>query len=261
MIPLKELTEFERHLQKDELSANSIENYLRSVEMFFEFADKLTTANVIEWKASLAKSFKPRTVNLRLNGIRRYIEWKELPIKIKSIKEQKVTSIENVISVDQFNQFVQALRDDGKEKYAIFLLILGKTGARISEFLAMKKSDLDRGYAEMHTKGKIRRIYFPEKLIVEIKDFYADYSPDDPLAVNRYGKIMTSRGVAELLKHYGERYGLPKEILHPHSFRHMFAIEFLKRNNNISLLADLMGHSNIGTTMIYLRMNQHRFFR
>ena len=87
MIPLKELTEFERHLQKDELSANTIENYLRSVEMFFEFADKLTTANVIEWKASLMKNFKPRTVNLRLNGIRRYIEWKELAVFIVSATE------------------------------------------------------------------------------------------------------------------------------------------------------------------------------
>ena len=66
---------------------------------------------------------------------------------------------------------------------------------------------------------------------------------------------MTSRGVAENINRWAKKYGIPLEVAHPHSFRHLFAIEFLKRNNNIALLSDLLGHESIDTTAIYLRLS------
>lgn len=68
---------------------------------------------------------------------------------------------------------------------------------------------------------------------------------------------MDRKSYANVLKSFS-RYGIPKEVLHPHSFRHFFAIEFLRRNQNVSLLADLLGHSTVNTTMIYLRMSQEQ---
>lgn len=65
---------------------------------------------------------------------------------------------------------------------------------------------------------------------------------------------MTTRGVASAIKRC-VKYGIREEVLHPHSFRHLYAIQFLKNNNNIALLADLMGHENISTTSIYLRLS------
>ena len=56
-----------------------------------------------------------------------------------------------------------------------------------------------------------------------------------------------------MMQKHALKYGIPKEKMHPHAFRHMFAVEFLKRNNDISLLADIMGHSGVNTTMIYTR--------
>ena len=66
---------------------------------------------------------------------------------------------------------------------------------------------------------------------------------------------MTPRGVYQQTKKYGRRYGIREEVLHPHSFRHMFAVQFLEKNKNLALLADLMGHENINTTAIYLRLS------
>ena len=70
---------------------------------------------------------------------------------------------------------------------------------------------------------------------------------------NRYGERITSRGVSQQLKKYAMKYGIDTNVVYPHSFRHRFAKNFLEKYNDISLLADLMGHESIETTRIYLR--------
>ena len=71
--------------------------------------------------------------------------------------------------------------------------------------------------------------------------------------LNRFGQRITTRGIASQLKHFAEKYGMNKEVVYPHSFRHRFAKSFLERCNDIAFLADLMGHESIETTRIYLR--------
>ena len=71
--------------------------------------------------------------------------------------------------------------------------------------------------------------------------------------LNRFGERITSRGIAMQLKHFADKYGLKREVVYPHSFRHRYAKNFLDRFNDLALLADLMGHESIETTRIYLR--------
>ena len=73
------------------------------------------------------------------------------------------------------------------------------------------------------------------------------------LFLNKYGELITARGIAVQLKHFGSKYGLDPSVVYPHSFRHRFAKSFLERYNDIAMLADLMGHASIETTRIYLR--------
>ena len=72
------------------------------------------------------------------------------------------------------------------------------------------------------------------------------------LFLNHRGQVITSRGVAIQLKHLAVRYHIDPDTVYPHSFRHRFAKNFLKKYNDIALLADLMGHDSIETTRIYL---------
>ena len=83
-----------------------------------------------------------------------------------------------------------------------------------------------------------------------------DYGDDELLFKNKWNARITSGGVSEMCRRYAKKYNLPREHMHPHAFRHFFAIQFLKNNNNISLLADMLGHSGINTTMIYLRQSK-----
>ena len=108
----------------------------------------------------------------------------------------------------------------------------------------------------MPTKGKVRRIYIPERMKEECANVWGELEDGDFLISNKQGNKMTSRGFASMMKKHASMYGLPLEKMHPHAFRHMFAVEFLKRNSNISLLADIMGHSGVNTTMIYTRRSE-----
>ena len=109
----------------------------------------------------------------------------------------------------------------------------------------------------MPSKGKIRRIYFCDSLRNdEVYAFFADFKDDDFLFQNRWGEQITARGISQQLINYAHKYSINEKVMHPHSFRHFFAIEFLKHDNDISLLADLMGHSSINTTAIYLTLSK-----
>ena len=100
----------------------------------------------------------------------------------------------------------------------------------------------------------MRRQYIPKNLQQEALEWLdLDGISSGYTFLNRVGKRITTRGIATYLKQYGVKYGLPKEVVYPHSFRHRFAKNFLERFNDIALLADLMGHKSIETTRIYLR--------
>ena len=133
---------------------------------------------------------------------------------------------------------------------------MGATGARIGELLQIKVEHVRAGYLDLYAKGgKIRRIYIPEKLRKEAGIWLESQNQTSGfIFLNRYGKQITGEGIAKRLKSYAEIYGIPLAVVHPHSFRHRFAKNFIEKYNDISLLADLMGHESIETTRIYLRM-------
>ena len=134
---------------------------------------------------------------------------------------------------------------------------LGATGARISEFLEFKIEDVKMGYMDIYGKGnKLRRVYIPRALQKEALDYFVKEKGVESgfLWINRFGERITARGVAGQLKAFAQKYGIRKEVVYPHSFRHRFAKNFLEKRRDIALLADLMGHENIETTRIYLKM-------
>lgn len=132
---------------------------------------------------------------------------------------------------------------------------LAATGARVSELVQLKAEHVALGYYDIYTKGgKIRRLFIPKKLRLEAMDWLnSENRATGYLFLNRFGERITPRGISQQLKHYAKKYGLNEKVIYPHSFRHRFAKNFLEKFNDLSLLADLMGHESIETTRIYLR--------
>lgn len=148
---------------------------------------------------------------------------------------------------------LKCLKQDGNERTYWLIQYLAKTGARVSEIIRFTKTNLDDGKCTLWTKGKIREILIPRGLIEESRPYF-EKQDGEFLFLSRYGKQMSKEAIRLSLWKL-QKYGVPKEVLHPHSFRHLFAIEFLKSNSNIALLADLMGHESVNTTAIYLRLS------
>lgn len=247
---------FEAYLIEDELSENTRSSYLDTMKKFAERYDDFTKENALAFKVWYMKTYKPKSVNNRICGLEKYGKFIGELVHLKRVKEHKVACVENVISAEQYERLIRGLQQDNNIRFLVIVKLLAKTGGRISEVVRYRKCDVLRGYVDMETKGKIRRIYFPKSLYSEISEYISDLDDKEFLCKSRYGKQITARGVSENLRRMATKYNIPKEVMHPHSFRHFFAIEFLKRNNNISLLADLLGHSGVNTTMIYLRMSQ-----
>ncbi len=252
----EKVKEFKLYLIDLERSENTIDSYMRSVGIFFERYDEVNKENMLDFKKWQLEKWKPKTAHNRVVAMNQYCIFIKHPeYCVKGIKIHGSTSIENVITLEEYHRLLDSLQRDGDEKGYWMIKFLAKTGARVSEFVKLTKESLEIGYCEMWTKGKIRRIYIPQSLIEESKWYFSEQD-NKWLFPNRYGEQMTDRGVAQKIKNYAKRYGIRSEVAHPHSFRHLYAIEFLQHNSNIALLADLMGHSSLNTTSIYLKLSK-----
>lgn len=256
----KTITEFRKHLLDKELSENTIKSYIASMEQYFSAHASVTKKDGLDWKKEMQeKGLSAKTVNIRLNAYNSFCDMQGRDdCKCKTLKVHQATTVSNVISVKDYKRLLEQLKQDGNMRWYFGIKMLATTGARVSEFVRLKKSDFDRGYAELWTKGKIRRIYVPEHFRCEAAEYYNGLDSSSFLITNRHGGQITTRGVSQALRSFSDRYGIDKKVMHPHSFRHMFAVEFLKRNNNLSLLADVMGHSSVSTTAIYTRLTKEQ---
>ena len=246
-----DLDGFKKWLENKGRSDNCVDTYVRGVELFYRKYKVMNVVNLTEYEKEINSKFSPKTVNLRIAGMTSYFRYTGFTgYEFRRAKEQKRTFCNNAINEEQYNQLIDWAKDNSIKAWLIAKVIAG-TGVRVSELIGLETKDLDRGYADIIGKGnKQRRIYFPNKLVEEIKDKCGK----EYVVENRYGAQMTTRGVSQLLKNAGEKAGISKEVLHPHSFRHFFAKQFLKEKNDISLLGDLLGHSDISTTAIYTRL-------
>lgn len=253
---MAELTAFKAYLKKGNLSENTIRSYLWTVDFFNTHYDGATKENLLAYKGYLTEFFKPATVNLRIQAINKYLEYLHKDkLHLKSVKVQEKNFMENVISNADYNFLKNRLKSDGLYEWYFVVWYLTATGTRVSELIQIKVEHVKTGYIDLYTKGgKLRRVYIPKRLRVETLRWLRDIKREEGyLFLNRYGQRITTRGIAHQLKSYAIKYGIDVSVVYPHSFRHRYAKNFLQKCNDISLLADLMGHESIETTRIYLR--------
>ena len=247
---------FEDYLRKENLSEHTISVYLWTVDYYNKHYDSLSKENLLAYKGFLVENFKPKTVNLRIQAINKYLEYKDLEkLKLSAIKIQQKSFLENVVSNADYKFLKKQLKKDGNMQWYFVVWYLAATGARVSELIRIKIEHVNLGYFDLYSKGgKLRRLYIPKKLRVETQKWLNESGRNSGyLFLNKYGDRITPRGISQQLKNYADKYGLDKKVIYPHSFRHLFAKNFLEKYNDIALLADLMGHESIETTRIYLR--------
>lgn len=260
-----EIEAFRRYLTELERSENTIDTYIWAVRIFFRQYQEISRENLLDFKKRQLEQWKPKTAHNRVVALNQFCMFLgHAEYCVKGIRIHQSTSVENVISITEYRRLLAGLKGDGNERGYWLISFLAHTGARVSEFVRLSRDGLTAGYCEMWTKGKVRRIYIPQSLIRRSREYFQRYFQEtdtDLLFVNRYGGALNNRSVAASIRSWAKKYGIRKEVAHPHAFRHLFAIEFLKKNSNIALLADLMGHSSVSTTSVYLKLSMEEQMR
>lgn len=250
------LDEFEKHLRRENLSNNTVSSYLLTIRMYKQLSGEFTKQNLLAFKGYLMETYKPKTVNLRIQAINKYLDFiKKSNLRLAPVKIQQKNFLENVISDADYKFLKNCLKKDGNMEWYFVVRYLAATGARVSELIQIKVEHVFNGYFDLYSKGgKLRRLYIPQRLKTETEQWLNEKGiTSGYLFLNRFGERITVRGIAQQLKNYAVKYGLNPKVVYPHSFRHRFAKNFLEKYNDIALLADLMGHESIETTRIYLR--------
>lgn len=247
---------FEMLLVQANMARNTVAAYMYAVREYYKRYKELNKRNLLIYKTYLIETYKPKTVNLRIQAINKYLEYMgKQKLRLKSIKVQQRSYLENVITNADYQFLKKKLKMEDNLTWYFVVRFLAATGARVSELIQLKVEHIYLGYYDIYTKGgKIRRIYIPKLLKQEAVVWLEEQKRSSGyIFLNRFGERITTRGISQQLKNYANKYGMNEKVVYPHSFRHRFAKNFLEKFNDISLLADLMGHESIETTRIYLR--------
>lgn len=244
------VSDFRDWLYSEGATESTVDSYTFTARQFFSKYGELNKENLNKYREYLENNFKVKTVNLRYSGMDKLFKYLNYNgYKFKRLKSQGMTFCDNAINEEQYERLIR-YAEANRPRAALLIKVLANTGVRVSELIELRTANLDIGYQDIVSKAhKQRRIYFPKQLVSDIRGRCGKIY----ICESRYGGQYTTRGVSAVLQDCAKGSGVPKEVLHPHSFRHFFAKMFLKSNNDITLLGDLLGHSNISTTAIYTR--------
>lgn len=249
---------YEKYLNKKNMSDNTVKSYTWTVKNYFQKYKHITKKNLLSYKGFLMENYSPRTVNLRILGINSYLKYiRKTILSLQCIKIQQKPYLENVVSLEDYKKLIKYMKINNHMTMYFVTKFMACTGARVSEVVKIKKHHIEKGIADLYSKGgKIRRIYINCRLKKEMLIWLEKEKIEDGyIFLNKNNIQLSTRGIAKELKNYAERCGgIDLDTIYPHSFRHMFAICFLEKRNDLALLADLLGHSSIETTRIYTRM-------
>lgn len=247
------LNTFERVLRQGNYAENTVAAYLYAVRDYYSRYPSIDKCNLLEYRELLIHSYSPKTANLRMQALNKYLETiGKNELKIKFVKLQEESFLENIISDEEYAYLKNHLQEEPDKKCYFAIRFMAGTGARVSELLCLRVEHVRAGYFNVCSKGgKVRRLYIPAPLQKELLNWLDRES--GYVFLNKYGKRITARGLSSRLTYYARKYGMNEHVVHPHAFRHLYAKKFLERYQDIALLADLLGHKNISTTRIYLR--------
>lgn len=252
----RELKKYEEYLFQRELSQNTVRVYIRQAKLFLQFlSGKPTTKKtVMEYKRYLlGLNRKISSTNLYIVAVNSYLKYAGLEeCAVRTERIQRNRCLENVLNMEEYRRIIAYAKESGREKYYHLIRVMVFTGIRVSELPFLTVEVLRLGRFAVGNKGKTRDVYLPDRLVEELGEYcrLAQITEGVIFTGNR-GTALHRASIYKMLVHLADMTGVEKKKAHPHSFRHLFALTYMKQYSDLTELADLLGHSSLETTRIY----------
>lgn len=258
-LTVEQIASYGQFLYRNERSPGTIEKYLRDINTFVQWlGDRDVTKELTAtWKSCLLEQgYAPVTINSMLsalNGLFKFLGWNECRVKLLKIQRRLFRDTNRELTRSEYDRLLATAKELGRDRLALLIETIGATGIRVSEVKYITVEAARKGKAEISLKGKIRVILLSAKLCRKLLK-YAKKQKTASGAIFRTksGKDLSRRQIWAELKGLCERAGVAPTKVFPHNLRHLFATIFYKACKDIVKLADVLGHSSIETTRIYL---------
>ena len=256
---VEQIREFSRYLREEERETATIDKYSRDVKDFFIWLKdrEISRERMGEWRGYLLQAGrKPVTINGKLSALNKFFSFlgrNDCRIKYLKIQRRLFRSTEKQLSTQEYIRLMETAHSLGRERLALLMETICATGIRVSEVKYITAEAIRAGRTEIALKGKIRTILLPGKLCRKLKKYAGKRKiVSGEVFLTRNGKGMSRRQIWAEMKSLCEKAGVAPSKVFPHNLRHLFARAFYRVCKDVAKLADVLGHSSIETTRIYL---------
>lgn len=255
----EDVLRFAQDLKESEYAKGSIEKYVRDIRALKRWLGDGSVGKeaLIQWKEHLlSKNCQSRTVNGMLSSLNRFFRsmgWEDLQIKHLKVQRTLFRSTRRELTKSEYLHLIETAAGQGKHRLALLMETICATGIRVSEVKYITAEAAREGRTDIHMKGKIRTILIPGRLCRKLQRYAKEQRIfSGELFRTRTGKGVTRRQIWAEMKGLCAEAGVAPSKVFPHNLRHLFARTFYRVHKDVAQLADVLGHSSIETTRIYL---------
>lgn len=262
-----QIAAFAAYLKSEEKSENTIEKYIRDVRAFTTYMGnaEITKEAVIAYKNKLlSEGYAVRSINsmvASINSLFAFLGWQNLKVKSLKLQQQIYCPEEKELTKAEYMRLVNTAKQKGNERLNLLIQTICGTGIRVSELQYITVEAVKCGEAVVSLKGKTRSVFIVRELQKKLLRYAAEQKiTSGTIFITRTGKPMSRTNIWREMKSLCEQAGVNPQKVFPHNLRHLFARTFYGIEKDIAKLADILGHSSINTTRIYIITtgNEHR---
>ena len=249
---------FRKNLELQEKSTSTIEKYIRDVKAFSVYAENaaITKEKVIAYKKYLGNNYAVRSVNSMLasiNSLFSFLGWHDLRVKSLKLQQQVFCPEEKELTKAEYARLCKTAERKHNERLNLILQTICGTGIRVSELQFITVEAVKNGEAIVNCKAKTRSVFIVKELKEKLLRYAAEQGiKSGMIFVTRTGKPISRTNIWREMKDLCEEANVNPKKVFPHNLRHLFARVFYGIEKDIAKLADILGHSSINTTRIYI---------
>ena len=265
-ITAKAIAEFKEHLVLEERSKITIEKYIRDVKAFSIYTQNtvVTKETVIAYKKHIQETYAVRSVNSMLasiNSLFAFLGWHDLRVKSLKLQQQVFCPEEKELTKAEYARLCRTAERKHNERLNLILQTICGTGIRVSELQFITVEAVKQGEAVVNCKAKTRSVFIVKELKQKLLRYAAEQNiKSGMIFVTRTGNPISRTNIWREMKALCEEANVNPKKVFPHNLRHLFARVFYGIEKDITKLSDILGHSSINTTRIYIITtgNEHR---